>query len=291
MRFSATFVLALLIWPGARVFAAPAAVVEGLQLPAWRVQSGARAPLAPGLALATSDSVQTGPRARVVLRLAEGSTVKLGEDANLELAELTAPPAADGVFTGVLNVLKGAFRFTTTAAGKLRSRNITARVGTATIGIRGTDVWGKAEAERDFVVLIEGEIELSRGTERLTMREPQTLFMAPKGEAALPVAPVAPDDLGRWAAETELHGGTGVMSGSGRYRINVSSYRDAAGARRYAAALSEAGYPVEVQEASIAGATWTRVSLGGFDTRADAAAVAATLAQDFAAISPWIVHE
>ena len=75
---------------------------------------------------------------------------------------------------------RGAFRFTTSVLG--RQREIRARVGTATIGIRGTDVWGKHEDSRDFVVLLEGQIEIERDGRSVAMSEPLSLFMAPAGQ-------------------------------------------------------------------------------------------------------------
>ena len=53
-----------------------AATVEGVQLPAWveRGPNGVRQPLAPGAVLGSQDNVLTGPNARLLLRMADGST-------------------------------------------------------------------------------------------------------------------------------------------------------------------------------------------------------------------------
>lgn len=141
-----------------------------------------------------------------------------------------------------MSVLKGAFRFTTSLAGKTQKRNIVANVGSATIGIRGTDVWGKSEQARDFIVLIEGEIEFTRAGQRVTMSEAQTLYSAPRDRAALPVTPVNADDLGRWAQETELQQGGGVANADGKWRVIANSHRNAAVAAQLAARLQAAGY-------------------------------------------------
>src|SRR5512132_3195359 len=59
--------------------AAPGALVEGVQMPAWVERGNETIPLTPGMALRDRDRVRTGDNARILLRMAEGSAVKLGE--------------------------------------------------------------------------------------------------------------------------------------------------------------------------------------------------------------------
>ncbi len=265
---------------------AGAATVRLLQAPAWRERGGTREALRYGMALASGDRIVTGEGARVLIRLAEGSLVKLGADAEFALEKLSAPADPGGLFEGVLDVVRGAFRFTTTLAD--RRRDVRARVRSATIGIRGTDVWGKSEPERDFVVLLEGVISIERDGTQTTLDVPLSLFMAPRGEAALPVGPVDPDDLGRWAQETEPQAGDGVRESGGSYRLNLASYRRQAGAQALASRLDQAGHAVTTQHAEVDGASWWRVFGDGYLTREDAARAAARLAADFGLASPWI---
>lgn len=266
------------------VAAAAPAEVRALQAPAWRVHDGTRTALSPGLALDSTDRVITGAGARVVLALSEGSTVKLGEHAELALAELTEPAAAGGVFKGFLDVVRGAFRFTTTVVG--RQRDIRARVGTATIGIRGTDVWGKHEDSRDFVVLLEGKISIERDGQTLTMSDAQSLFMAPAGAPALPLAPVNPEDLGRWAQETELQAGAGQRDGQGRFRLMFKAQASANEAQALVAQLAEAGHGAMVEE--MKGASRWRAVIAGYASEAEAQAAAAQLATAVPGLRPWI---
>ncbi|MGH8596217.1 MAG: FecR family protein, partial [Gammaproteobacteria bacterium] len=162
--------LVFLIASGAH--AAPSATVEVVQSPAWLDQGGRRVAVAPGAAMDSEARLVTGAQARLVIRLAEGSTVKLGENTRFSFRH--APESS--LYKAALNVLVGAFRFTTTALGQGYRRDIRATVGTATIGIRGTDVWGKAADDRDFVVLIEGSIDIEREGQNVTMSTPQTIF-------------------------------------------------------------------------------------------------------------------
>lgn len=85
MRFR-PFLLVLAALAGA-AHAAPA-TVRLLQAPAWLERDGARQPLRLGMELASGDRIASGARARVVMTLEEGSLVKLGERATLDLTRL-----------------------------------------------------------------------------------------------------------------------------------------------------------------------------------------------------------
>ena len=270
-----------------QALAAPAEV-RALQAPAWRIHGGVRSALSPGDGLFAADSIETGSGARVLLALSEGSTVKLGENATLSLASLVEPSAADGIFQGVLNVVRGAFRFTTTVVG--RKRDIRARVGTATIGIRGTDVWGKHEDARDFVVLLEGHIDIERDGQTHVLREPRTLFMAPTGAAALPLAPVKAEDLGRWAQETELQTGAGQRDTEGAYRLMFKLEQDAVSATALATKLMNAGHGAEVLASKSGARTTWRAVIKGYRSEAEARAAAALVAP-VAGTPPWLSRD
>lgn len=77
--------------------AAPDAVVEGIQLPAWVLRDGKRQPLAIGTELKSNDEVATGGNSRLLLRLGDGSVVKLGDKEVLVLIEgkITVTRAGD----------------------------------------------------------------------------------------------------------------------------------------------------------------------------------------------------
>src|SRR5438045_182704 len=94
--------------------AQPAAVLEGVQMPAWVERDGRRTPATPGMELKAGDQLRTGAGSRLLVKLSEGSSVKLGENGSLRVAELA--PAKD-IFKGALAVLEGAFRFTTDKIG------------------------------------------------------------------------------------------------------------------------------------------------------------------------------
>src|SRR5258706_5927438 len=88
---------------------AQGAVVEPVNSPAWLERGGAAVPLTPGTALQPQDQLRTGSNARVQIKMGEGSTVKLGENARFSIERSDNR----GIFRAALSVLSGAFRFTT----------------------------------------------------------------------------------------------------------------------------------------------------------------------------------
>ena len=214
--------------------------VEAVQYPAWLERGGQAAPLVPGTALQASDTIRTGENARVRLRLAEGSAVKLGENARFVIER--ASPEGD-TFRGALAVLAGAFRFTTARAQR---RDLTIKVKNVTAGIRGTDLWGKSAPDRDFVVLIEGRITMeSAGHPAVVLEQPLDLYQR-VGDAKPEVVRIEPARLEELAKETELppNGATASVGGEWRVVAAVLEGRDAALALQRV--LRAAGYPTEV---------------------------------------------
>jgi hypothetical protein len=212
--------------------AAPTAVVEGVQMPAWIVRDGAREPVAAGMELRATDRITTGANARILLRLAEGSQVKLGENALLALDRLGQRQEDKRTFVqAALEVARGAFRFTTDARAKLSSRReVDIRVATVTAGIRGTDLWGKSSEDRDIVCLIEGAISVTRESEAaVAMNQALQFYIAPKTggqrDASRPaqLAAVTTDQLKQWAAETEIAAGQGASRRGGRWKVIAAS--------------------------------------------------------------------
>ena len=184
-----------------------AATVEGVQTPAWVERDGKRTPLVPGMELKAGDQVITGGGSRIVIKLSEGSLVKLGENGTLRFTELSA---SREVFKAVINVLQGAFRFTTDVAQKARKREVSIGVSQVVAGIRGTDLWGKSMAERQIVCLIEGRVEIAvPGESVLTLDKPRQFYRREGGKAQ-PVGFVEPKQIGEWARETEIEPGKGM---------------------------------------------------------------------------------
>ena len=244
-------IVALLLLSGAGLAqAASMPVVEALQSPAWVERAGTREPLAVGMTLQSADRIVSGEDARVVLRMPEGSLVKLGEQAQLALDRIATRREPEGTLvSAALDVLRGAFRFTTQAGAAFRGRrDINVRIATVTAGIRGTDLWGKAAADRDIVCLIEGRISVQRqGETAFEMDQPLSFYIAPRNAQALPVQPVPAAQLEQWAAETEIRPGAGGARSDGRWRLELARAPTQAEALALYDRLREAGYPARIQ--------------------------------------------
>jgi hypothetical protein len=199
------------------------AIVDSVQMPAWVERNGVRQPLEPGKVLHNRDRVLTGSDARLLIQLAEGSAVKLGENAQLELNALGRREGR--VFTAVLDVTKGAFRFTTGVFSKLQQqRAVNVRIATITAGIRGTDLWGSANAERDLVCLLEGRITVFHPQDQgRELSEALSFYVAPKGAAPLAIAKVDAVQVGQWAAQTEMQLGSGYARRGGLWKVELAT--------------------------------------------------------------------
>jgi len=259
--------------------AAPAAYIEGMQMPAWveRTVLGSvrRAPLAPGVELKSGDEVRTGAGARLYIKLAEGSTVKLGENASLHLAEIV--PERGGFFAAAMNVLEGAFRFTTDVLAKPRARDVTIRVANVTAGIRGTDLWGKSSADKQIVCLIEGRIEVGApGESAVTMDLPRQFYQREQGKTQ-PVGFVEPAQLMKWAAETEIAEGAGAARPDGQWRVTLARARTQAAALELYERLRDAGYPARLYPTRSGERRQYLVQIERLASRADAEALVGAL--------------
>jgi hypothetical protein len=274
---------------------APAAAqpsVEAVQSPAWVERAGVREPLAVGMVLRNSDRVVSGDDARIVLRMPEGSLVKLGSQAQLALDRLGVQHEPDGMLvTAALDVLRGAFRFTTQAAARFRGRRqIDVRIATLTAGIRGTDVWGKAAEDRDIVCLIDGRISVQRGTEAaFVMDQPLSFYIAPKNEPALPVQPVPPEQLQKWALETDMQPGAGGAHRTGRWRVDLAVTRTQAEALALYDRLRESGYPAQIRPVKDGEGYAYAIAIGHLAAEAEAAALAERLKSVPGVAEPRIV--
>jgi len=221
------------------------AVVDGVQMPAWLERDGKRVPLAPGMELRAGDRIFSGGGARVQVKLSEGSVVKLGENGRLVFAEMQ--PGKD-LFKATLQVLEGAFRFTTELVGKGKKREVSVRVSQVTAGIRGTDFWGRSRDDRQVVCLIEGAIDVGADGEKpVRMDKPLQFYQRDKGKTQ-PVGQVDPKQLEQWGRETEIEAGKGAARRGGKFMVELATLDSQSGAGAISRQLQEAGYPAQVAQ-------------------------------------------
>jgi hypothetical protein len=245
-RFSLFFALLLTIFLSLAT-AAQAAItigkIDSLQLPAWLDRGGLTVPATPGIELFAGDKLRTGKGARLLISLNEGSIVRLGENATFEIA---AAERKAGLFTAALNVVEGAFRFTTKALAKAQPRNVSIRVANnATIGIRGTDLWGRGRGDKDIVCLIEGKIDVT-GNNNKTLRldQPLQFFQSTRTAPPEPISLLDPKQLEIWAKETDIEAGKGAKA-DGAWKLTIASFASRDAMLAVSRAMRDAGYPIE----------------------------------------------
>ncbi|MBI2311519.1 MAG: SPOR domain-containing protein [Betaproteobacteria bacterium] len=273
----------------ASAWAAPNAVVEGVQMPAWLERDGGRVPLAVGTELKDNDQVRTGANARILVRSADGSLVKLGENGTLRFEGFAQKVDDLPGFSAIMNVLEGAFRFTTLATKAVRRRAVTVRVVNITIGIRGTDVWGKATSDRDIVCLIEGRISVARGADTpFTMQDPRSFYIAPRNAPPQPVAPVDPEQLRIWSAETEIVAGSGAARKGGPWKVALGTPETQQEALELYDRARDAGYDARIRPETRDGRTFYAVRIAGLPNRGEAEALAARLKTALAIPQPAV---
>ncbi len=282
MRSLLFTVLSVLLMCTVAVAGARTLTVEAVVSPAWVEHAGgAREPLVPGAVLRNGDRVLTGSGARALLRMAEGSAVKLGENASLGIDRLVDKGGTAGrIVSGALDVAQGAFRFTTRVFGAPRaSRDLNIRIVTVTAGIRGTDLWGKSSTERDVVCLIEGRIFVQHQDQAFTMQDPLSFFIAGRDGKRQPVAPVPAAQLQEWATETEIAPASGASRRGGTHRVSLAA-TDEGAAATLAGKLRTAGYPARVRAYRADGADGSlryAVDVIGLGSAEDAAQMAGAL--------------
>ena len=269
------------------LMAAPTAVVEGVQMPAWVERGGAKQPLAAGMELQAADKVSTGANARLLLRMAEGSSVKLGENALLSLDKLGQRQENKSTFLeAALDVARGAFRFTTDAKSKFASRRqVDIRVATVTAGIRGTDLWGKSAGDRDVVCLIEGKISVQREAETaVTMDQALQFYISAKGadgkaDASKKAVLAAIDaaQLQQWAAETEIAAGQGAAKKGGKWKVVAASNDNQADTLKVYDQLRAAGYAAEIHPMGTPDKRSYQVRISNLPSKAEAEALGAKI--------------
>lgn len=271
--------------------AAPNALVDVVQSPAWVERLERRLPLAPGMTLENRDRIVTGAGARVIVQLADGSSVKLGENANVSVNAMKQENGRSrgGTFNAALDVAKGAFRLTTDIFRKYQQqRAINVRVGTVTAGIRGTDLWGRSNDEKDFVCLLEGKIAVSHPLgEPTELTEPLQFYGADKGSVPGPVASVDRVQLAKWAMETELQYGMPTQQTGGRWALNFGRHDKDATLALYDR-LAGAGYASRIRPVPVSGGYAYEVRLGHLLTEQEARRLADQLVLDLDLPAPAV---
>lgn len=245
---------AVFVWamPGSARAATAPTVVEAVQLPAWVEHSGQRRPAQPGQTLGARDSAITAEGARMLLRLPDRSMVKLGEKTQFlieEMAQSRSGKVDPGTLKSTLRLVTGIFRYATDYSSKALGvrRDLSLKINTATVGVRGTDFWSMTDEAHDAVCLFEGKVEvLSSAQGSIPLDKPGAFWLTFTGKPATPPGQATPDQLAKFIAQAELTPGAGIALEGGRWRAVAALLSSGVEAAALRERLRTAGYPADI---------------------------------------------
>lgn len=271
--------------------------VDGLQAPVWLERSGQRQALKVSTQLQADDKIITGNKGKVWLKMPDGAMVKLGNSAQMRVKSIFVeanPANSASTVNAALDILEGAFRYTTSKLESYLSQNWQRSIDinmaqTASIGIRGTDLWGQVGKDNQFVVLLEGKVNVTStaSTTPLILDQPLQIYKI-EDQNQLPISTVDMAAVQQLAPETELNFGKGVMQAGSSSMINLASFNNQTRAQRLTSRLNEQGYPVEIQNVDIDGEQWYRVLVNNLVSYDDARSMMENLEDGLDISSPWL---
>ncbi len=159
LRRSRLFALSLGLWlaGAAGAWAEPVGSVELVQGKV-SVRNGSTATAAKaGTVIAKGDRVLTEQNARAVLKLLDGTSMILGENAELAIDDYVFVKSSG---LALVELAKGALRFATGKIGKLQDKRIEVRTPAATLAARGTEFWVGPIDGGTGVLLLKGQVDV-----------------------------------------------------------------------------------------------------------------------------------
>lgn len=150
--------------------ASPADVgaVAKVQARAEATQNATTRALAVAAPVYFGDRLQTGPGARLEARLADDTVLTLGQNGRLTVDDFVYHPGATGN-TLALRVTRGAFLF---VGGKIEGPsggNVSITTPVATLGVRGTTVWGGPIDHGYGVLVLKGLVTVTTAKGSVTL--------------------------------------------------------------------------------------------------------------------------
>lgn len=265
--------------------------VNSMNYPAWVIRNHQTIALTPGYQLRADDLIRTGNSGRVLLQLADGSAIKLGESARflIESAGIIGIQS-ESFLDSTFQVLRGAFRFTSSFFGSVSTgHRLNVKIGAITAGVRGTDIWGRSNQEQDLVALIEGSITVDTDREpTVNLQQALSFYVKARGEAPLPVDQVDPDQLKRWVNETELDGALGIAAEHGEWSLVLVSLTDMKNTDIALKEFHQKGFPVRRKSVIRDGKTLHRLLLPGFVSIHDAVRARTQIADFLGINDAWV---
>ena len=191
LRRLALFFAALLTLAAGQAFA-QVAYVHDMTGTATATSGTAQRALKIGDTLNAGATVTTGAKSTAVIKFEDGHIAALAENSSFRIADYRYNKARPREGSVVLNVLRGGLRMITGVIGTNNRDNVKVQVGTATIGIRGTDltVYYNVIAQTITAAVAAGEVAMTtpQGTQNIG---PGNFSSAGAGQAPSAPAPTA----------------------------------------------------------------------------------------------------
>lgn len=240
---------ALGVWQPAHA-AADTTVIEAVQLPAQIERQGQRRAAEPGALLREGDKAITAAGSRMLLRMSDRSTVRLGEATEFLVQTLQRSPqdGASQISAG-FKLITGVFRYATDYSSKVvgNKTDLKLDLATATVGIRGTDFWAMSDADHDAVCVFEGHVAVERGASAVAdLQKPGAFWVTFTGKPEAPAGQATPDQLAKFIGQAEMRPGQGVLLQGGEWRLVAAANATGPQANELRDRLQAAGYPARV---------------------------------------------
>jgi hypothetical protein len=268
---------AAVVAPPARA-AADSTVIEAVQLPARVERLGQSRAAEPGAVLRAGDKAVTAADARMLLRMSDRSTIRLGESSEflVQTLERTPQDGASHLRTG-FKLITGVFRYATDYSSKAvgNKTELNLELATATVGIRGTDFWAMTDADHDAVCVFEGHVAVERGAKpTIDLQKPGAFWVVFTNQPEKPAGQATPDQLAKFIGQAEMKPGSGVLLQGGQWRLVAASGASGTDAGALRDRLQAAGYPARV----VSQGKGFEVRINQFASEQDAQTVLAKLA-------------
>ena len=147
--------------------AAPVGKVGRLQGEASFAAAGGKVAVMVGAPVEQDQTIETGAGARLEISFIDGTSFTIGEKSKVTVDRFVFNP--DGNKNAIKLAVVGPFRFISGKLSKTLGANISVKTPFATMGIRGTDVWGGPIDERYGVFLGTGIVSVTSGSKTVVL--------------------------------------------------------------------------------------------------------------------------
>ncbi len=166
-----------------------------------------------GFALLEKDLVKTSDNARAQIVFEDGTVISIGKNAVLNIAEFINDSSNPSNSKTDLRVVEGAFKAITGSIGKIAPERFKLQTKSASIGIRGTIIFG----DQAMIACTEGEIEVEVDGIKHILPAGMMIRIRPDGTPTDP-EPIEDDQLG--GIEGDVEGGSGSTNDDGTNPTN-----------------------------------------------------------------------